>query len=128
MKATLMYGAGDVRVADVPDPVIHAPTDAIVRVVRAAICGSDLHPYRSMPAADQGRPMGHEFLGFGATDIVLASGEEGVEEVRKLTDGHGVDAVLERVGSMQTLTTSFGRPSVPQSPHRPMIPPAGRHT
>jgi len=109
MKATLMYGAGDVRIADVPDPAIHAPTDAIVRVVRAAICGSDLHPYRSMPATDQGRPMGHEFLGIVEdTGIVLASGEEGVEEVRKLTGGHGVDAVLECVGSMQTLTTSFG--------------------
>src|SRR5436309_3064853 len=59
MKATLMYGAGDVRIEDVPDPAIHAPTDVIVRVVRAAICGSDLHPYRSMPATDQGRPMGH---------------------------------------------------------------------
>jgi len=58
-----MYGAGDVRIEDVPDPAIHAPADAIVRVVRAAICGSDLHPYRSMPATDQGRPMGHEFLG-----------------------------------------------------------------
>ena len=58
-----MYGAGDVRIEDVPDPAIHAPTDAIVRVVRAAICGSDLHPYRSMAATDQGRPMGHEFLG-----------------------------------------------------------------
>lgn len=255
MKATLMYGAGDVRVQDVPDPVIQAPTDAIVRVVRAAICGSDLHPYRSMPAADQGRPMGHEFLGivedtgtdvaglkrgdlvlspftyadntcfwcrrglqtscphggrygfdgvdggqgeavrvpqaagtlvklpvaadssllpslmtltdvfctghhaavcarvgpgvtvaivgdgavglcavlaakrlgaeqivlmgrhtdrtdlgaeFGATDVVLTSGEEGAAEVRKVTGGHGVDAVLECVGSMQTLATSFG--------------------
>jgi D-arabinose 1-dehydrogenase-like Zn-dependent alcohol dehydrogenase len=42
MKATLTYGAGDVRIAEVPDPVIHAPADAIVRVVRAAICGSDL--------------------------------------------------------------------------------------
>jgi NADPH:quinone reductase-like Zn-dependent oxidoreductase len=63
MKATLMGGAGDVRVQDVPDPVIQAPTDAIVRMVRAAICGSDLHPYRSMPATDQGRQMGHEFLG-----------------------------------------------------------------
>ena len=250
-----MYGAGDVRIEDVPDPAIHTQTDAIVRVVRAAICGSDLHPYRSMPATDQGRPMGHEFLGivedtgtevtglkrgdlvlspftyadntcfwcrrglhtscphggrygfdgvdggqgeavrvpqasgtlvklpaaadpallpslmtltdvfctghhaavtahvgpgvsvavvgdgavglcavlaarrlgaeqvilmgrhadrtelgtgFGATDIVLASGEEGAEEVRKLTGGHGADAVLECVGSMQSLTTSFG--------------------
>ena len=46
--------------------------------------------------------------GFGATGIVLASGEEGAEEVRKLTGGHGVDAVLECVGSMQALTTSFG--------------------
>jgi hypothetical protein len=63
MKATLMYGAGDVRIADAPDPAIHAPTDAIVRVVRAAICGSDLHPYRSMPATSQGRQMGHEVLG-----------------------------------------------------------------
>ena len=41
-----MYGAGDVRIEDVPDPAIHAPADAIVRVVRAAICGSDLHLYR----------------------------------------------------------------------------------
>ena len=63
MKATLMYGAGDVRVEDVPDPVILAPTDAVVRVVRSAICGSDLHPYRSMPAGQRGRRMGHEFLG-----------------------------------------------------------------
>ena len=46
--------------------------------------------------------------GFGATGIVLASGEEGAEEVRKLTGGHGADAVLECVGSMQALTTLFG--------------------
>src|SRR4029079_17226689 len=63
MKATLMYGAGDVRIGDVPDPAVHAPSDTLVRVTRAAICGSDLHPYRSMPATDQGRQMGHEFLG-----------------------------------------------------------------
>jgi threonine dehydrogenase-like Zn-dependent dehydrogenase len=63
MRAAVMYGAGDVRVEDRPDPKIHQPTDAVVRVLRAAICGSDLHPYHSMPATDQGRPMGHEFLG-----------------------------------------------------------------
>ncbi|WP_037606063.1 zinc-binding dehydrogenase [Streptacidiphilus rugosus] len=254
MRATLMYGAGDVRVETVPDPVIQTPTDAIVRVVRAAICGSDLHPYRSAPTTQAGRQMGHEFLGivedtgaevtgikrgdlvlspftyadntcwwcqrglqtscphggrygfdgvdggqgeavrvpqadgtlvklpvapdsallpslmtltdvfctghhaavtanvrpgttvaivgdgavglcavlaakrlgaeqvilmgrrtdrtalgvdFGATDVVLATGEEGAEQVRKLTAGRGADAVLECVGSMQTLTTSF---------------------
>jgi len=63
MRATLMYGAGDVRVEDVPDPVLHEPTDAIVRVVRTCICGSDLHPYHDMPASAHGTRMGHEFLG-----------------------------------------------------------------
>lgn len=63
MRATLMYGAGDVRVENVPDPVVREPADAVVRVLRSAICGSDLWPYGSMPPAGQGRPMGHEFLG-----------------------------------------------------------------
>lgn len=58
-----MYGAGDVRVETVPDPVLQQPTDAIVRVVRACVCGSDLHPYHSMPASQQGNPMGHELVG-----------------------------------------------------------------
>ena len=63
MRATLMYGAGDVRVEQVSDPVLQEPTDAIVRVVRTCICGSDLHPYHNMPASEHGTPMGHEFLG-----------------------------------------------------------------
>lgn len=63
MRATLMYGAGDVRMENVPDPVLEQPTDAIVRVVRACICGSDLHPYHNMPASEHGTPMGHEFIG-----------------------------------------------------------------
>jgi threonine dehydrogenase-like Zn-dependent dehydrogenase len=58
-----MYGPGDVRVEVVPDPSLEQPTDAIVRVVRACVCGSDLHPYHSMPASEQGTPMGHEFVG-----------------------------------------------------------------
>ncbi|MER2083874.1 zinc-dependent alcohol dehydrogenase family protein [Rhodococcus sp. (in: high G+C Gram-positive bacteria)] len=63
MRATIMYGAGDVRVETVPDPVLQQPTDAIVRVVRACVCGSDLHPYHNMPATPGGSPMGHEFVG-----------------------------------------------------------------
>jgi threonine dehydrogenase-like Zn-dependent dehydrogenase len=58
-----MYGAGDVRVEKLPDPTVQAPTDAVVRVVRACVCGSDLHPYHSMPASGEGRTMGHEFIG-----------------------------------------------------------------
>jgi threonine dehydrogenase-like Zn-dependent dehydrogenase len=63
MRATFMYGAGDVRVEDAPDPVVEAPTDAVVRVVRACVCGSDLHPYRHMAPQATGRPMGHELIG-----------------------------------------------------------------
>jgi threonine dehydrogenase-like Zn-dependent dehydrogenase len=63
MRATLMYGAGDVRVETIPDPVIKEPTDAIVRVVRACVCGSDLHPYHSMAHSADGTPMGHELVG-----------------------------------------------------------------
>ncbi|WP_214110435.1 zinc-dependent alcohol dehydrogenase family protein [Acrocarpospora catenulata] len=63
MRATFLYGAGDVRVEHVPDPVLRQPTDAVVRVLRACICGSDLHPYHGMPVSTQGAPMGHEFVG-----------------------------------------------------------------
>src|SRR3954468_11131559 len=63
MRATLMYGAGDVRVADVPDAELNEPADAVVKVVRSCVCGSDLWPYGSMPASEHGRRMGHEFLG-----------------------------------------------------------------
>lgn len=58
-----MYGAGDVRVEDVPDAGIRQPTDAVVRVLRSCVCGSDLWPYGSLPAAEHGQRMGHEFLG-----------------------------------------------------------------
>ena len=79
MKATFMYAAGDVRVETVADPTIQQPTDAIVRVTQACICGSDLHPYHSMQASDQGSPMGHELIGIveeiGAAVTTLKVGD-----------------------------------------------------
>src|SRR6266568_1123646 len=63
MRATVMYGAGDVRIEDVPDARLVEPTDALVAVTRAAICGSDLWPYKSMEHSETGRRMGHEFIG-----------------------------------------------------------------
>ncbi|MDT0548971.1 MULTISPECIES: alcohol dehydrogenase catalytic domain-containing protein [Streptomyces] len=63
MRATVMYGPRDVRVENVPDPRIVEPTDAVVRITLACVCGSDLHPYHSMDKTDEGVPMGHEFLG-----------------------------------------------------------------
>ncbi len=58
-----MYGAGDVRVEQVADAAIQQPTDAVVRIVRSCVCGSDLHPYGSMDAGSHGAAMGHEFIG-----------------------------------------------------------------
>src|SRR3989440_12797100 len=63
MRATVMYGAGDVRIENVPDPQIIEPTDAIIRVTRACVCGSDLWPYQKMERSDTGRVMGHEAIG-----------------------------------------------------------------
>jgi threonine dehydrogenase-like Zn-dependent dehydrogenase len=63
MRATVMYGAHDVRVETVPDARIVEPTDALLRVTRACICGSDLWPYNSMTPAETGNRMGHEFIG-----------------------------------------------------------------
>lgn len=71
MKATVMYGAGDVRVENVPDAQIKESTDALVVVTRAAICGSDLWPYKGMKPSDVGNRMGHEFIG-----IVEAVGKD----------------------------------------------------
>jgi len=79
MRATYMFGAGDVRVISIPDPTLELPTDAIVRVTRACVCGSDLHPYHSLPATDEGTPMGHEFIGvieeIGSDVATLAVGD-----------------------------------------------------
>src|SRR3989440_149407 len=63
MRATLMYGAGDVRIENVPDAQLIEPTDALVTVTRACICGSDLWPYKTMEHDDAGRRMGHEAVG-----------------------------------------------------------------
>src|SRR3989440_3506118 len=63
MRATVMYEAGDVRIENVPDATIIEPTDAVVRVTRACICGSDLWPYKTMEPSDNGRMMGHEAIG-----------------------------------------------------------------
>ncbi|WP_345751654.1 zinc-dependent alcohol dehydrogenase family protein [Microbacterium rhizophilus] len=64
MRATLLHGPGDVRFEQVPDPVIRDPRNAIVRVVAACVCGSDLWHYRGVTAApDEPQRIGHEFVG-----------------------------------------------------------------
>jgi threonine dehydrogenase-like Zn-dependent dehydrogenase len=64
MKALVWHGTRDVRVDEVPDPVIQEPTDAIIRVTSTAICGSDLHLYEVLgPFLDEGDILGHEPMG-----------------------------------------------------------------
>jgi threonine dehydrogenase-like Zn-dependent dehydrogenase len=58
-----MYAAGDVRVENVPDAKVVHPTDAVIRITRACVCGSDLWPYKELPPTAGGRPMGHEAIG-----------------------------------------------------------------
>jgi threonine dehydrogenase-like Zn-dependent dehydrogenase len=82
MKAVVFHGVGDIRLDDVPEPTIQAPTDAIVRLTASAICGTDLHFIRgSAPDMQPGTILGHEGVG-----IVEALGED----VRNLKVGDRV--------------------------------------
>ncbi|MEO8518058.1 MAG: zinc-dependent alcohol dehydrogenase family protein [Dermatophilaceae bacterium] len=83
MKATTIYGARDVRLEDQPDPTIQKPTDAIVRVVAACVCGSDLWFFRGDNHIAKPFRIGHEFVG-----IV----EEVGSDVRSLNKGDFVIA------------------------------------
>ena len=63
MKATMLYGPRDVRFEQRADPTIEKPTDAIIRIAAACVCGSDLWPYRGISPVKQPTPMGHEYCG-----------------------------------------------------------------
>ncbi|MFE2526416.1 zinc-dependent alcohol dehydrogenase family protein [Streptomyces sp. NPDC059382] len=63
MRATVIHAPHDIRVEEVPDAAIRRPEDAVVRVLRACICGSDLWAYRGEAAREPGQRIGHEFLG-----------------------------------------------------------------
>ncbi len=64
MKALAWHGQRDVRVDEVPDPVIEEPTDAVIRITSSAICGSDLHLYEVLtPFLEEGDVLGHEPMG-----------------------------------------------------------------
>jgi threonine dehydrogenase-like Zn-dependent dehydrogenase len=63
MLATVIHAARDIRVEEVPDPVLSTGGDAIVRVVAACVCGSDLWPYRGITPTNAAHRIGHEFVG-----------------------------------------------------------------
>lgn len=82
MKGTMLYGPRDVRIEERPDPKIVEPTDAIIRLSAACVCGSDLWPYRGVDPVTQPLPMGHEYVG-----IV----EEVGSTVKSIKPGHQED-------------------------------------
>jgi threonine dehydrogenase-like Zn-dependent dehydrogenase len=64
VKAVVWHGVGDIRMEDVPEPKILEPSDAIIRITRSAICGTDLHLVRgTMPGMAEGTVLGHEAVG-----------------------------------------------------------------
>jgi threonine dehydrogenase-like Zn-dependent dehydrogenase len=63
MKATVLHAPGDIRLDEVPDPSVLVPTDALVRVTAACVCGSDLWPYRGINEVREPTRIGHEFVG-----------------------------------------------------------------
>jgi threonine dehydrogenase-like Zn-dependent dehydrogenase len=81
LKAIVYHGPRDFRVDNVPDPKIEAATDAVVRIERTAICGSDLHFYHGDPLPVSGFTMGHEFMG---------TIEDVGSDVRRFTPGQRV--------------------------------------
>ena len=79
MKGTVFHGPHDVRVEQVDDPALKTPTDAMVRITRAGICGSDLHFYEGALPIVPGFVLGHEGVGVieevGAGVVALKKGD-----------------------------------------------------
>ncbi|WP_167041726.1 zinc-dependent alcohol dehydrogenase family protein [Salinibacterium sp. ZJ454] len=108
MLATMIYGERDIRVEERPNPTLHLPTDAVVRVVASCVCGSDLWPYRGVNAVHSARPIGHEFVGvieqLGADVATLRVGDFVIAPFT-VSDGtcsacrHGVTSACEHLGS-----------------------------
>ena len=63
MRGVVMHAPGDVRVDDREVPRVVEPTDAVLKVEVACVCGSDLWPFRGIAPVDEPRPMGHEYVG-----------------------------------------------------------------
>ncbi len=136
MRATVMYRAGDVRIESIPDAGLKEAADAVIRITRACICGSDLWPYNLGPAPG-GQRMGHEAIGvvedvgsdvqrvkrgdvvimpFASSDGTCAFCHEGLTtacvHVGYFGTGHGIDgAQAEALRVPQADGTLFVLPS-----------------
>jgi len=123
MKAIVYHGVGDIRLDNVPTPKIEQPTDAIVRITTAAICGTDLHFVRgTFPGMIPGTILGHEGLGvveevgssvtnFRAGDRVLISAVLGCGSCAYCHSGYFAQCDDANPNGPQAGSTFFGAPS-----------------
>ena len=122
MQAIVYHGPRDFRVDGIPDPEIREPTDAVVRIERTAICGSDLHLWHGEPLPFSDFAMGHEFLGvvedvgadvrrFARGDRVLVSCTTGCGSCAMCHD-HLYTGCLTTSGK-GVLSNIFGNPLLP---------------
>lgn len=73
MRGAVLYGPRDVRFEEREVPKIINPTDAVIRISSACVCGSDLWPYRGIQPIAQPTPMGHEYCGITSHPARTAS-------------------------------------------------------
>ncbi len=90
MRALVFRGPGSIELEDLPAPRPEAPTDAVVRIEAAGLCGSDLHPYTGREGARSGVIAGHEGVGHVvATGDAVSSFEEGDRVIVPFTTSCG---------------------------------------
>jgi NADPH:quinone reductase-like Zn-dependent oxidoreductase len=100
MRASVFHAPNDIRIETVADSQIHKPTDAIVRITHACICGSDLWFYRGTQKFEPGWRTGHEWMGI-------------VEEV-------GSEVTTVKKGDRVLYQIRFVKPSILPSPPAPL--------
>ena len=122
MKAVVWHGIGDIRLDDVPEPALRDPHDAIVRITRSAICGTDLHMVRgTMPGMREGTVLGHEAVGvvtevgdavrgFSPGDRVLVNSTISCGACRYCRMGRTAQCDVANPNGPQAGTSFFGGP------------------
>lgn len=123
MKAVVFHAIGDIRVEDVPDPMIQEPTDAVIRLTSSALCGTDLHFIRgTFTPMQKGTILGHEGVGIveqlgddvrnlAIGDRVVVSSTIGCGNCAYCRDGYYAQCDVANPNGKQAGTSFFGGPS-----------------
>jgi threonine dehydrogenase-like Zn-dependent dehydrogenase len=122
MKAVVFHAIGDIRLDEVPEPTIRDEHDAIVRITRSAICGTDLHFVRgTMSGMKKGTILGHEAVGvvtevgsavrgFAPGDRVVINSTMSCGACLQCRDGHTAQCDVANPNGPQAGTSFFGGP------------------